>query len=444
MATVKVLLIDPPNHCLENTGGSVQVHPLGIGYVAAVLATRHDVRQLIPDVRDMLGLDPWAEVIAAVEAEAPNVIGISAVTATFPSARLLAQRCRARLGPEVPIVMGGAHPTFRPDDAFAIAAVDYVVRGEGEYTMCELIDALETSSAVDGIAGLMWRDADGAVQRGPARAPNTRLDDVPFPHRDDIVWGDHLQAAFHQSIITLRGCPYRCIYCAIPASADRKTRYRSAENVADEIALMRRRWDIPYLFFHDSVFTLNRKRTTALLEMMVERDLTVPFACQTRTDRVDPALLEQLKAAGCHQIFFGIESGDSESLTKIRKSVPLDEIREAVRQVTALGIRCTGFFMVGFPWETEAHIRRSADFATSIGLDAVSLFSATPLPGTELWDLSRDVTIPESIDFRRPQINLTSMTPDQYAALYDDVDTRIRNYNRGRMQAGAHQHWPKG
>src|SRR6185436_13548684 len=125
----------------------------------------------------------------------------------------------------------------------------------------------------------------------------------------------------------------------------------------------------------------------------------IPFACQTRADRVDEPLLDRLVEVGLHQVFFGIESGDRASLKLIKKDMPLEQIGRAVGWVKARGVRCTGFFMVGFPWETESQIRQTADFACSLGLDAVSLFSATPLPGTELWDMSRDTTLPESIDF---------------------------------------------
>lgn len=441
---MRVLLADGPNHCLRRGAGSMQVHPLGIGYVAALLAPAHDVLQLVPDVRDYGGADPWPFIDAAIADAAPDVLGISCVTATYPAARALAQRARAILGPDVPIVMGGVHPTFRTDDAFAIPEVDFVVRGEGEHTMRALVDALEAGVATDHIPGLLRRGANGAVVRGPERAPFSNLDELPFPRREGVLWPDQLHPAFYQSIITLRGCPYRCIYCAIPASADKKTRYRSAQNVAEEVAFVRHRYNVPYIFFHDSVFTLNRKRTVELLDRLAEMTPHVPFACQTRTDRVDPELLELMVAAGCHQIFFGIESGHPESLKRIRKGMPLADIRQAVGWAKALGIRCTGFFMVGFPWETEPHIRATADFATGLDLDAVSLFSATPLPGTELWDLSVGVDIPESIDFRKPEINLTQLTPDAYARLYNEVEAQLADYNRGRMNAQALAHWPRG
>ncbi len=121
--------------------------------------------------------------------------------------------------------------------------------------------------------------------------------------------------------------------------------------------------------------------------------------------------------------------------------MPLEKIRTAVNMVKARGIRCTGFFMVGFPWETEPLIRGTAEFATDLGLDAVSLFSATPLPGTELWEMSKGTVLPESIDFRTPQVNLTALASDEYARIFGDVKAHIDAYNQSQMMAAFHA-WP--
>jgi radical SAM superfamily enzyme YgiQ (UPF0313 family) len=461
---VKILLIDPPNHVLRPQGGAVQVHPLGLGYLAAVLSPEHDVAQLVCDVKPRAAgeLDAlWQDIGETVAACAPDLLGITCVTATFPAARRVARIARERLGPAVPIVFGGVHPTFRPEDAFAEPAVDYVVTGEGEEAVVALARALAVGATAAGasgapgvpgvaaapiatIGGLLWRTAGGGIGRGPKRLPREDLDTLPFPRREGVLWAEHLQPAFYQSLITVRGCPYKCIYCSVPATDDRQTRYRSAANVADEIAALRREHAVPYLFFHDSVFTLNRKRTVALCEAIIARDLVVPFACQTRADRVDPELLALMKRAGCHQIFFGIESGDAETLRLMKKNVPLQAVRDAVAAVKALGIRCAGFFMIGFPWERRDQILRTADFATALDLDAVSLFSATPLPGTELWEMSEGQPLPETIDFRAPEVNLTAMPHQEYAALFAEVKARVDAYNVAALQRQALQHWPRG
>ncbi|MFZ5482230.1 MAG: B12-binding domain-containing radical SAM protein, partial [Myxococcota bacterium] len=189
-------------------------------------------------------------------------------------------------------------------------------------------------------------------------------------------------------------------------------------------------WGVPYLFFHDSVFTLHRKRTLELCRLLVARDLVVPFTCQTRADRLDDELLDALAAAGCRHVMFGIESGDAETLARIHKAMPLARVRESVAATRARGMRTTGFFMIGFPWETREAIERTADFAVEVGVDMVSLFSAVPLPGTELWEIAGG-GVPDAVDFRAPQVNLTRI-PD-YPELFAAVKARLTAYNEARM-----------
>jgi len=435
---LKVLLADPPQLFLESKGLTRQVQPLGIGYIGAYLAGDHDVRFLLPDTRAFSGDDPWGELRTAIADEAPDLVGITSVTATYGSARKLASVVKS-VDRSIVTVLGGVHASTEPVSSLTGAAdIDYVVQGEGERTLHELCAALESGRPIEAnaIAGLYWRD-HGEVRQAPPREsmPAEALDALPYPLRENLVFDDDIHPAFYQALITLRGCPYRCIYCAVPSSNDRKTRYRSASNVVDEIAHLRERHDVPCLFFHDSVFSLHRERAEAICRGMVERNLRTPFHCQTRTDRVDRELLEVMREAGCEQIFFGIESGDVESLRRIRKKMPLDEIRRSVDLVRELGIRCTGFFMVGFPWETEAQMERTADFATDLGLDAISLFSATPLPGTELWELAGGGHMPDSVDFRAPQVNVTSLSDARYGRLFQRLKERVDAYNQSQMYA---------
>jgi anaerobic magnesium-protoporphyrin IX monomethyl ester cyclase len=351
---VRVLLADPPQMFLTGQGHTRHILPLGIAYVGAMLdRAGHDVRMLLPDVRAYTGDDPWGELARAIESERPRLLGITAVTATFPAAAKLAAIAKG-VNPEVVTVLGGTHASADPRGALAAApAIDYVVQGEGEHAMVEIARVLETGG-IERVAGVGWRGPMGIVVNPSAPAIEA-LEDLPLPLRDPkhLVWSEGLHPTLFQALITLRGCPYRCIYCAVPQSVDRKTRYRSPASVVDEIEVLRGVYDVPGLFFHDSVFSMHRARTVAICDGMVERGLAVPFTCQTRTDRVDGELLDTMVRAGCEQIFFGIESGDVESLRKIRKAMPLESIRAAVELVKARGIRCSGFFMVGFPWEDE-------------------------------------------------------------------------------------------
>jgi anaerobic magnesium-protoporphyrin IX monomethyl ester cyclase len=437
---MRVLLAEPPQLFLDGSGQTRQVHPLGLGYVGAALAVEHDVRLLLPDTRSYTGIDPWGEIARAIIDEAPDVVGIAAVTANSASAAVLASLVKS-IDPDACVVLGGVHASTEPEAALNGApGVDFVVQGEGEETMLELVREI-AARGVPGVrtvppravAGLYWRDVEGEICSSAPRPPIADLDRVPFPLRDGLVWSDDVHPAFYQGIVTMRGCPFRCIYCAVPSSNTRRARYRSAVNVVDEIDVLRERYGVSNLFFHDSVFTMHRSRTVEICDTMIDRGLAIPFHCQTRADRVDGELLVRLKEAGCEQIFFGIESGDRDSLLRIGKKMSLDTIRDAVRMVKDLDIRCTGFFMIGFPWETEVEMNRTADFATSIGLDAVSLFSATPLPGTELFEMTGGCPIPDSVDFRTPQVNLTVLPDHHYALIFSAIKTRFDSYNQAQM-----------
>ncbi len=399
---MRVLLAVPPHARLRDPPETVAIHPLALGYLAAALGRDHEVLQLVPDVRR--GPDPWGEIEGLLEGFKPELVGISALTATLDAALRLARRAKAIAGATV--VMGGPHVSARPG---AYQCVDAVVVGEGERAL------------IDVIAG-----ARGVVRREPV----ADLDQIPFPRRDNVLWAEDVHPAFYQSIVTLRGCPYACVYCAVPGLDERKTRYRSPVNVVDEIARLVDDHRIPYLFFHDSVFTLHRRRTVEILDGMIARGLAVPFCCQTRVDRVDPELLALMKRAGCHHVYYGIESGHPETLRQMRKDVPLQRAREAVGHTLDAGIRASGFFMVGFPWETEAHLEATGDFATSLGLASLSLFSATPLPGTELERLSGQPA-PPAVDFRAPNVNLTKMKHERYIELYQGLRARFDAYNLG-------------
>ncbi len=421
---------------LQGQGATRQVQPLGLAYVGAAVADLAQVRFLLPDTRAYLGSDPWQELADAIAAERPDVLGLTAVTANYAAAARLAEVAR-QVRPGLLVVLGGVHASTEPEAALRGApAVDLVVRGEGEQTLREILMAwqqqgLRRPQWAD-IPGVWYRDGD-QVRAALPRPPSADLDALPLPLREGLVWQADVQPAFYQALITLRGCPYQCIYCAVPSLDSARTRYRSAANVMAEVDQLRDRYGANYLFFHDSVFTLHRRRTLELAELLAQAPRPTPFCIQARADRLDQQVLDALVKAGLHQVFFGIESGDPYSLEQIRKAMPLAVIRDAVHRVQQAGVRCSGFFMIGWPWDNEASIARSLDFAETLPLDAISLFSATPLPGTELWRLSQNRAVPSSVDFRQPQVNVTSMADGVYAQVFAAASPRVEQFNQRQM-----------
>ena len=203
---MKVLLAEPPQLFLEGIGHTRQVQLLGIGYIGAALATEHDVRFLLPDTRSYVGREPWAEIERAIVDEAPDVVGITAVTANYPAASVLASLVK-RVDEEICVVLGGVHASTEPVAALTGAPdVDFVVRGEGELTMLELVRQIEARGVggvrPDTIAGLYWREHKGGIRSSTPRPPIADLDSLPFPMRDGLVWNDDIHSAsWHLALV---------------------------------------------------------------------------------------------------------------------------------------------------------------------------------------------------------------------------------------------------
>ena len=451
--TLKVLLIDPPVSFLKCNGERRYSLPLGLASIAAHLQQHgHQARLLFPDCKSYSGTDPWGLLQSVIAQERPDVIGITALTATLPAARKLVAISRAALGADVPIVLGGPHATARPDQTARIPGVTAVVNGEGERPMLELVQGWQKNRSflAQQVPGVVLQLADGSVVKGPRKSSQQDLDQLPWPQRDNLVFNEDVHPVLYESLITLRGCPYKCIYCAIPNSSDRKTRYRSVDNICREIAHLRETYGTTRLMFYDSVFTLHRKRSSQLLDELRQRQLQMPFSCQTRADRVGPEMLDKLAESGCECIYFGIESGDVQSLRQIRKPMTLERIRSAVYETKKRGIRANGFFMIGFPWEDQVQAQATVEFALDLDLDMVSLFSATPLPGTELWELAAaQAEVPEDTgmglaDFRSAQLNMTKMSAEKYGRLFEEAVERFQVYNQRMVERRFTASWPGG
>jgi len=419
--------------------------PLGLGLVGGVLREEgHEVRMLLPDSRPYKGNDPWGEIARAIELERPDLVGITGMTPNIPTMVRLIHEARRVVGPDIPIVVGGQHATTWAESTAMIEGVTAVVSGEGEEPLKLLCAGFAESgprfdpSTVAGVTALI----NGEIQKAPPPCADTDLDRFPWSLREGFVWDELLHPLLFESIITLRGCPYKCSYCAIPMSDFRKTRYRSSDHVIGEIEYLLENHNIGHLQYYDPVFNLNKRRTHALLNGLEERGIRIPFMCQTRADRVDNETLDLMTRQGCRQIYLGIESGHEDTLRRIRKPMSLDTIRGAARKIQDRGIEVAGYFMVGFPWETETEINQTIEFALELDLDRVSLHSTTPLPRTELWSWVPEEKRQWIEDFMRPKLNLTSLPDSDYAAIFEQGRIRFERHNRSKTEARFPSHWP--
>jgi radical SAM superfamily enzyme YgiQ (UPF0313 family) len=445
---MRVLLVDPPVAFRDGTPEPAHTVPLGLALLAAVArAAGHDAAVHVAGIDPWNGADPVRALAAALDAHAPDVVGVTCLTATWPVVRRVAQLVRARR-PQATVVLGGAHPTLLTRDVLAAEpAVDVVVRGEAEAALPPLLAALAATpprsaardAALAGIPGVVGRAA--ADTRAPAPLPPgpppvcADLDALPAPAHDALLWAERAHRAAFAGVLTARGCPYACAYCAAPALAGRRLRRRGPAQVAAEVRGLVGRHGVDYLFFHDSVFTAHRGHLDAVLGAIEAAVGRLPFACQTRADCVDEAVAARLAAGGCQRVMLGVESGVPETLRRIHKPLDLDQPRRAARLLQAAGLAVSGFFMLGFPWEDAAALEQTTDYALDLGLDSVMLFAATPLPGTALAAEAGPVELPEGHDFRGPALNRTGLPDAEWRERFAAAEARFGEYNRARMQA---------
>jgi anaerobic magnesium-protoporphyrin IX monomethyl ester cyclase len=294
-------------------------------------------------------------------------------------------------------VVGGPHPTALPEEMTAQEAIDFLVLGEGEITLWELVTALEVGSKdFRDINGLAYQKDKEIVITKP-REVIKDLDILPFPARDllqlDLYYPPPTKRVSDKrptSMITGRGCPYSCNFCIAQLMWGKKVRVRSVKNVADEIEECITRYGLAEFNFHDELFTLSEKHVIEMCQEMKRRNLDIAWHANARTDSLTRKMLKEMKEAGCREISFGFESGSQKILNNIKKKTTVEKAYEAVQLTNEAGIRAGGTFMIGNLGEREETIRLTIDLAKRLDLHTAIFMVATPYPGTELYRVAKD------------------------------------------------------
>jgi len=315
----------------------------------------------------------------------PKYIGISATTITINPTIDMCSAIKKVL-PDVVTILGGPHPSLMPDEVLKSEAVDYVIRGEGENTLFELI----TGQLIDTIEGLSFKK-DGKIIHNSPRKLIKNLDEFPMPayhmvkmedYRPGV--GNYLRLPF-MAMITSKGCTGKCTFCATHLFGKR-IRFISPERVVREIKFLVSKMGIKEILFYDDVFTVWKKRTLKLCKMIIDERLDITWSCLARADQVDREILELMKAAGCHSINFGVESGDAEILKNIKKEIDFDIIRNTVELCKEIGIHQRLCFMYGNPGETVETMEKTFQFAKELDPTHALFNITTPYPGSEMYD----------------------------------------------------------
>ncbi len=390
-APVKVTLLAPSAHQVyRNIKRSTKRQPtLGPAYLAASLASEgHEVRCIDADALD------WTGRVAAqgiLEGD-PELVGISVNTALFGEAMAVAQELR-KAGWEGHLTLGGVHPSALPRETLErIHEADSLVIGEGERTVTELACALQARRDVEGIAGLLARTTNGDVVLGAPRSVEKDLDTLPLPALELLPMDRYVSPMWTGGkerrmgvLITSRGCPAGCEFCASNVLWGRRVRFHSVDRVMQEVRRLVDEFNVDYLVFNDDTFTINKRFCLEICNRLEVDGVRTPYMVTSRVDTVDEKLLDRLRETGCFLITYGIESGSEEVLRQIRKNTKLDRARRAVEYAKQIGMKVTGNFMFGHWTDTRETCRRTLAFARELQCDLSQFAICIPYPGSALY-----------------------------------------------------------
>ncbi len=305
-----------------------------------------------------------------------DMVCISSISATANRAFQIADKFKKR---GIPVVLGGPHTTFLPDESLQYA--DYVVRGEGEETIVELLDCLNANDPLDSIKGLSFRNADNEIVHNPDRELIQNLDIAPIPDFSLVYKWE----AKTVPIATSRGCPFGCKFCSVIPMFGRKYRFKSIERVIKEIQACAPKKG--HVFFIDDNFAANKSRTKELLRTIIDRNIKFEWSAQVRTDVAkDPELIRLMAKAGCFAVFIGFESINPKTLALYNKGQGLADIEESIRIVKQHNIRIHGMFVLGSDTDDIQTIKNTAKFAKKLNIDSIQFMVLTPLPGTPVFN----------------------------------------------------------
>lgn len=358
----------------------------------------------------------------------PDIVGITIPMDQFSATGHLAAKLIKSISPNIKTILGGVYATVNPEIAVEDEYVDYVVIGEGEYVIRDLIHFLMGNGSLPS-RGICYKTGDNIVNTGRAELIKD-LDALPLPAYHLIDFEAYSNSAPRKSvdspsllpyarIITSRGCPHQCVFCQVETIAGRKFRPRSPEHIIKEIAWLKETYNIQSIIFDDDNLLANRKRAKAIFKGMIEQNLSMPWkSIATAVFRLDEELIELMRLSGCQYICIAIESGSERVLKNIiKKPVKYEHAKKMVEVAQKHGIFVSANFIIGFPTERWAEIRKTIKFAEDLNADYVKIFNAIPLRHTRLWDLCiKESAFKKGFDWNKISWNVGQIETDEFTA----------------------------
>jgi anaerobic magnesium-protoporphyrin IX monomethyl ester cyclase len=382
---MKICLISPPYNSAVKSVVGVSSPPLGLAYIASVLRQSHEVKIIDSNILNYT--------IGDVEEELrsfnPDVVGITSVTPSIYEAYKVAETAK-KVREDCKVVLGGPHATFMPRQTMEECEyIDIIVRGEGEETTSELIENIEKGAPLNEVKGITFREKNEIIDTEP-RPFIKNIDDIPFPSRDLLPMQLYkFNGVKYTTMLTSRGCPFKCSFCSSSRLFGGYWRGRSPENVLEEMKIVYEEYGIRNIEFMDDTFTLNQERAEKICDEIIKQGWDISWGASSRVDTLSKKLVEKMKKAGCWIIFLGIESGSQKILDAIGKRITLEQVKKAVKILKDAGIQVLGSFIIGFVQDTKETIKETIKFAKSLNLNYAEFSILTPYPGTPIFDYAK-------------------------------------------------------
>jgi magnesium-protoporphyrin IX monomethyl ester (oxidative) cyclase len=403
---MRILLLNPAFTAPKQAGFGLSF-PLGLGYLAASLKKAG---------YDVIGLD------AAIEAPPksispgqvyfgltdnqlrnriteikPDMVGISCFFSSRFPAVLKSALVIKGINKAIPVIVGGAHPSIMPGDVCAYPDIDFAMIGESELSLVAFLKAYEKHQDFCSIDGLAFK-REGRVMVNPKTNFVGNIDELGFPDWDAFDFEKYLTLnrdrwglgfGRYSPLITSRSCPYHCNFCSVHKVMGARYRARSARHVLQEIELLVTRYNVNEISFEDDNLTYDKRRFIEICRGIKERGIKIRWHTPNgvHVGSLDNEMIEWASQAGCDSLNLAIESGDEHMRNKIiKKGLSTQKIYEVVRSCRKAGIKVNAYFVIGMPGETDQSIDNTRKLIKDLRFDNLSIFAATPIPGTRLYE----------------------------------------------------------
>lgn len=429
---MKILLFYPPMTIRGNDtttpGASV---PLGLANIGAILETNNYDVSIVDALAEgintikkdknsvRVGLSQ-EEIIKKINYYKPDIVGVSTMFTAYSSDAHDIAKIVKKINPKTLTIFGGAHASILYKNVLHDKNVDIVIIGEGESTILEVVERFTNKGNLQDIAGTAVRNSQNEIVLNKKRLPILKLDSLPLPARHllpmDVYLKDNKEnkSSFAMrtpstTVVTSRGCPGNCIYCAVPTIWGRCWRPFSAKRIVDEIEFLVNRYGIREIHFLDDNISVSKKRLIEICDGIIEKKLDIKWTCPNGIAiwTLDKSLLKKMKKSGCYRLTFGIESGHPGTQKFIRKNLNLKKAKKIIKLTNDIGLWTFSTYIIGFPYETKKAIETTFNYAIKSLSDFAAFILLMPFPETDVTKILEKEGLIKKADLSNTKIGQT-------------------------------------